>query len=87
MKALGIVRKIDDLGRIVIPKEMRDKNGWAEGQLMEFFASEDGMFIKPYGRDAEKAELVEQLNVMAQTTDCDENYAVLEKAIKFIEKF
>lgn len=35
LKALGIVRKLDELGRIVIPKEVRDAQGWEKGEAME----------------------------------------------------
>lgn len=38
MKATGIVRSIDDLGRIVIPKEIRRNLGLREGEAMEIFA-------------------------------------------------
>lgn len=52
MKNTGIVRKIDDLGRIVIPMKVREtvfgtKN--TEGQLMEIYYDEDGTIIlKPH---------------------------------------
>jgi AbrB family looped-hinge helix DNA binding protein len=48
MKALGIVRKIDDLGRLVIPKEVRDRQGWSSGQPMEMFMSDEGLVIRGY---------------------------------------
>ncbi len=41
MKANGIVRNIDELGRIVIPKELRNKMDMHEGSEVEIFA-EDG---------------------------------------------
>ncbi len=37
MKATGIVRRIDDLGRIVIPKEIRRQIGVQVGDLLEIF--------------------------------------------------
>ena len=37
MKATGIVRRIDDLGRIVIPKEIRRSVGIREGEPLEIF--------------------------------------------------
>ena len=37
MKATGIVRRIDDLGRIVIPKEIRRTLGIYEGEPLEIF--------------------------------------------------
>lgn len=37
MRATGIVRRIDDLGRIVIPREIRKSLGIAEGDPLELF--------------------------------------------------
>ena len=37
MKATGIVRRIDDLGRIVIPKEIRRNIGLREGEALKIF--------------------------------------------------
>ena len=42
MKATGIVRRIDDLGRVVIPKEIRRTLELCEGDPMEIFLTEDG---------------------------------------------
>lgn len=44
MKATGIVRRVDDLGRIVIPKNVRTEQGITEGTPMEIF-TEDGAVI------------------------------------------
>jgi len=48
VKPLGIVRKIDELGRIVIPKEVRRQQGWTTGTPVEMLGSDDGVFIRPY---------------------------------------
>ena len=37
MKATGIVRRVDDLGRVVIPKEIRRTLGIREGEPLEIF--------------------------------------------------
>ena len=42
MKATGIVRSIDDLGRVVIPKEIRRTASIREGAPLEIFIDEDG---------------------------------------------
>ena len=41
MKATGVVRKIDRLGRLVIPKELRRTMGWDEDTPIEFFVIDD----------------------------------------------
>lgn len=45
MKATGIVRRIDDLGRVVIPKEIRRTLHLKEGAPMEIFTDKDGEVI------------------------------------------
>lgn len=45
MKATGIVRRIDDLGRVVIPKEIRRTMRIREGDPLEIFTSRDGEVI------------------------------------------
>ena len=42
MKATGIVRRVDDLGRVVIPKEIRRTCNIREGDPLEIFIDEDG---------------------------------------------
>ena len=42
MKATGIVRRIDDLGRVVIPREIRKNLNIREGDPLELFTTNDG---------------------------------------------
>jgi AbrB family transcriptional regulator (stage V sporulation protein T) len=49
MKATGIVRRIDDLGRVVIPKEIRRTMRIHEGDPLEIFTDRDGeVILKKY---------------------------------------
>ena len=45
MKATGIVRRIDDLGRIVVPKEIRRTLRIREGDPLEIFTDREGEII------------------------------------------
>ena len=45
MKATGIVRRIDDLGRVVIPKEIRRTMRIREGDPLEIFTDNDGEVV------------------------------------------
>ena len=45
MKATGIVRRIDDLGRVVIPKEIRRTLRIREGDPLEIFTDREGQII------------------------------------------
>lgn len=58
MKATGIVRRIDDLGRIVIPKEIRRTMRIREGDPMEIFTSREGeILLKKYSPVGELGEV------------------------------
>jgi len=48
MKATGIVRRIDDLGRVVIPKELRRTHFIEEGDPLEYFVEDDKIIIRKY---------------------------------------
>ena len=48
MKATGIVRNIDDLGRLVIPSELRKTHGIKLGDPIEIYTEEDRIVIKKY---------------------------------------
>ena len=61
MKATGIVRRIDDLGRIVIPKEIRRTMRIREGDPLEIYTESDGTVIfKKYSPIGELSEFAGQ---------------------------
>lgn len=61
MKATGIVRRIDDLGRVVIPKEIRRTLKIREGDPLEIFTDRDGEVIfKKYSPIGELGEFAAQ---------------------------
>lgn len=62
MKATGIVRKVDELGRIVIPKEIRRTLRIREGEPLEIFTERDGEVIfKKYSPVGDLQALAAQL--------------------------
>lgn len=48
MKSTGIVRHIDELGRIVVPKELRRKLGIANTDPVEIYCEDDKIILKKY---------------------------------------
>lgn len=48
MKSTGIVRRVDDLGRYVIPKSLRYTLGIATGDALEVFVNGDEIVLKKY---------------------------------------
>nr|WP_297171661.1 stage V sporulation T C-terminal domain-containing protein [uncultured Agathobaculum sp.] len=62
MKATGIVRRIDDLGRVVIPKEIRRTLRIREGDPLEIFTDRDGEVIfKKYSPMGELGAIASEL--------------------------
>ena len=57
MKATGIIRRFDDLGRIVIPKELRRQlfgtPEKSEGMPMEIFMNKDEIILRKYEENAD----------------------------------
>lgn len=70
MKATGIVRRIDDLGRIVIPKEIRRTLRFRESDPIEIFTGGDGeIILKKYSPIGELGTFARQYaETLAQTT-------------------
>lgn len=48
MKCTGIVRKVDQLGRIVLPKELRNENFIKEGSPLELYVDGEKIILKKY---------------------------------------
>ena len=70
MKATGIVRRIDDLGRVVIPKEIRRTLRIKEGTPLEIFTDREGeIILKKYSPIGELSIFAkEYVEALAQTT-------------------
>ena len=70
MKATGVVRRIDDLGRIVIPKEIRKVLRIKEGDPIEIFTGREGeVILKKYSPIGELNEFASQYaETLAKTT-------------------
>lgn len=90
MKATGIVRRIDDLGRVVIPKEIRRTMGIKEGDPLEMFIDTEsgGLVLMCYHSEAcDKINAIaENLNTMGGTPEHWEIAEELKKIAKKLEK-
>lgn len=51
MKSIGITKKIDNLGRIVIPKEIRNTMNLNMNDSLEFFIEGDYILLKKYDKN------------------------------------
>ena len=83
MKATGIVRRIDDLGRVVIPKEIRRTMRIREGDPLEIFTDNDGEVIfKKYSPIGELGAFASQYAEVLQKSGgypvvvCDRDHVI-----------
>lgn len=96
MKATGIVRRIDDLGRIVIPKEIRRTLRIREGDALEIFTdSQGGVIFKKYSPVGELSTFASQYaEVLNRTVGvpmliCDRDHVVAAAGVsrkEFLER-
>ena len=83
MKATGIVRRIDDLGRVVIPKEIRRTMRIREGDPLEIFTDQNGeVILKKYSPVGEMGAFASQYaEVLSKATGltsvvCDRDHVI-----------
>lgn len=60
MKSTGIVRRIDDLGRIVIPKEIRKNLKIKENETLEIFVDNENIILKKYSNISNMQKLFDE---------------------------
>lgn len=77
MRATGIVRRVDDLGRVVIPKEIRRSLGIREGEPLEIYLENDAVVFRRYSfRLSEEVKRLGEL-VEANYNGSEANHAKL----------
>lgn len=89
MKATGIIRRVDDLGRIVIPKEIRRSLRVREGDPMEIFLNGDEVIFRKYTPIDEISPIVKKyvssiekytgINTIVTNRDCVSYYGSFKK--------
>ena len=62
MRETGIIRRIDDLRRVVIPRELRKQFLIKEGDRLEIFVNKDKIILKKYDVSIGMKELVRRLD-------------------------
>ncbi len=94
MKSTGIVRRIDDLGRIVIPKEMRRTLKIGQNEPLEMFVDGNYLVLKKYADfiDKEKISsivsyLAESINMPVAVVSCEDILALDRLSITLFKDF
>jgi AbrB family transcriptional regulator, transcriptional pleiotropic regulator of transition state genes len=86
MKATGIVRKIDELGRVVIPKEVRRTQGLHTGTPLEMFIGHGGIIFRPYQTDVTKQNTLNWLETALSDATNVEDRESIEAAISYVKQ-
>lgn len=84
MKSTGIVRKVDELGRVVIPMELRRTLGIAEKDALEIYVDGDKIILKKYQPDVEKESVRSDLEKLLKNANSGFAKETIERAIKLI---
>lgn len=61
MKSTGVTRKIDELGRIVIPKEIRKNLGIRDGESLEIYTEQESILLKKHSEIQKYEDLSNKL--------------------------
>lgn len=85
MKATGIIRRIDDLGRVVIPKEIRRTASIREGDPLEIFLQDGAVTFKKYN-PTYRDDLMATLQDAADYYDNYENDRATAEQLRKIAK-
>ena len=90
MKVTGIIRRVDDLGRVVIPKEIRRTMKIREGDPLEIYLEKDAVVFRKYGVDlADEADslLENVVSYLDADAPCrDEVRLALERVVLLLKK-
>lgn len=79
MKSTGIVRKVDDLGRIVLPKELRETMEIKEKDYLEIFTDHDQIVLKKYKSSCVFCDSVDDIILFKNRHICQKCKAELLK--------
>lgn len=84
MKSTGIVRNIDELGRIVIPIELRRALNVQVKDALEIYVENDKIILKKYAPDLEKTNVRKNLEQLLGEVDNGFAKETIQRAIKLI---
>lgn len=97
MKATGIIRRVDDLGRVVIPKEIRRQCGIREGEPMEIYVDKIGdvpcvcfaRYSVQYGEELNKMQekIADEMECCGEREMSDRFKKAIAEAAKILKEF
>jgi AbrB family looped-hinge helix DNA binding protein len=87
LKSIGIVRRIDALGRIVIPVETRRTMNIHDGDALEMFTESEYLCLKKYERYSSHKEILDQLIKNISEDDIKYKAEIVKKLTDISEIF
>ena len=69
MRATGMTRPLDSLGRVCLPKEIRRSLGINEGDPLEFFVEGDSIILRKYNTIGDLEQLIDSVEKTIQAKD------------------
>lgn len=86
MQSTGITRKVDELGRVVIPKELRDNFGIKEKDSLEIFTNGNSIILRKYEPINEnKIRTQVELEKLLSELTLEEQKRVVQAAINLLK--
>ena len=82
----GIIRRINDLGCIAIPKEMRRTRGWKEGAPIEIVPDGETIVLRPYGDNQRLEDLFNELIGLMEERGLDDKENLLRKMMEELKE-
>lgn len=83
MKSTGVVRKVDELGRLVLPIELRRSLGINDKDPLEIYVEDDKIVLKKYVPDTEREEVKKGLQNFHRLSK-KQRKDILDRAIKIV---
>ena len=82
----GIIRRFDELGRIVIPKEIRRARGWEEGTPIEIVPDGKDVILRLYGDNQRLEDLLNELISQMEERGLDDKENLLRKMMEELKE-
>lgn len=86
MKTTGITRRVDELGRVVLPIELRRMLDIDTKDSLEIFVEGESVILRKYRRDTDKADMLKELDNVLQYSDNPHVHEIITNAKEFIKK-
>ncbi len=82
----GIIRRVDELGRVAVPKEIRRARGWEEGAPIEIIPDGEDVILRLYGDNQRLEDLLNELIGQMEERGLDDKETLLRKMMEELKE-